>query len=389
MKIRIISYNILSSELVDPERYTFCTEDDLNSDRRYDEIEKVLRAEVHRNSIICLQEVSLTWAARLQVFFNPLNYRVVKAQYSSRFSGYMGCFTAFPDALYKLGDCRYTSPFHTKLAEPTPGVVSRGLKWAMGVNRKYFLPALVSAPCLAFLVDKWLGTSTISLGVQHGLPLYALGATLATADCARENFFPTPGKFKSPNLVEGVTARHRDVMPMVKLQERKSGKEFWVANTHMPCKFYNQKLMGAFAWHIGHQVQEVAQETPYVLVGDFNAKPTDVVYEMYTTGQVSPSHPDRPSFPAEPEWEPNLTPLRSAYADHNGSEPPFTNYSRITIDGVVGDPFVEVLDYIWLSSSWKVEDVVSLPEESCVASFPSIEAKQPSDHVMIGATLSL
>merc|ERR550517_827038 len=107
---------------------------------------------------------------------------------------------------------------------------------------------------------------------------------------------------------------------MIKLEHRGTRKEFWVANTHMPCKFYNQKLMAAYAWHIGSQVQEIAEGLPHVLVGDFNAKPREVVYELYTKGEVPANHPDRPEFPGEPDWEPKLNPFRSAYAV-NGSEP--------------------------------------------------------------------
>ena len=54
-----------------------------------------------------------------------------------------------------------------------------------------------------------------------------------------------------------------------------------------------------------------------------------------------------------------------------------------------GTQFCETLDYIWLSPEWHVDDVVDLPSRSelTVESFPSQD--EPSDHMLIGATLSL
>jgi len=390
MPVRVISYNVLSSELVDPERFALCSEEDLDSDRRYQEIEKILSVEVDRKSIICLQEVSLTWAARLHVFFAPRNYRVVKAQFSSIHSGYMGCLTAFPHDVYKLVDCKYLSPFHTTLTAPKPSFLRSLVKSATGLNQSWLLPALAAAPCAAWVADALLGTQALAHVRQWGLPFCAAGASLSTLGTVQDRFFPEPSKFEDPNLVTGIEARHRDVVPMVRLKQVGLQEEFWVANTHMPCKHFNQKLMAAFAWHIGVKVQGVAESLPYILVGDFNAKPTGVVYEMYTMGSVPPGHPDRPSFPAEEGWEPKLAPMRSAYAARNGCEPKFTNWSQISIGGVLDDPFIEVLDYIWLSPDWKVESVDELPgEPTGVASFPSKAVGQPSDHVLIGANLIL
>ena len=92
-----------------------------------------------------------------------------------------------------------------------------------------------------------------------------------------------------------------------------------------------------------------------------------------------------PSANDDTGWDTNnVKPLRSAYAVKNGQEPDFTNNAR------VGDEprFTETLDYIFLSPHWSVESVRQL--DSCSdleGPFPN--AREPSDHVLIGAEVKM
>ena len=124
---------------------------------------------------------------------------------------------------------------------------------------------------------------------------------------------------------------------------------------------------------------------------------------------------------AEKAWTPKSIPMRSAYATASGksrlmhrpapsrsrrlllrwavvfncqrivagTEPEFTNFAKRAFSN--GEEFCETLDYIWLSDQWQVEGVVPLPSRKevppDVESFPS--ASEPSDHMLIGAQLSL
>jgi hypothetical protein len=48
------------------------------------------------------------------------------------------------------------------------------------------------------------------------------------------------------------------------------------------------------------------------------------------------------------------------------------------------------LDYIFLSSQWKVEIVLELPHRNDAAGpFPNLDAKEPSDHLLIAADIAL
>jgi 2',5'-phosphodiesterase len=84
------------------------------------------------------------------------------------------------------------------------------------------------------------------------------------------------------------------------------------------------------------------------------------------------------------DWQPELKPLRSAYVEANKSEPDFTNYAKVQDD----PPFIDTLDYIFLSKQWAVEHVKQLPHRD-QAMGPLPNDQEPSDHMLIAANLYL
>jgi mRNA deadenylase 3'-5' endonuclease subunit Ccr4 len=83
------------------------------------------------------------------------------------------------------------------------------------------------------------------------------------------------------------------------------------------------------------------------------------------------------------QWSLTAAPMRSAYAEDNG-EPNFSNYARVKED----DPFIDTLDYIFISPEWKVESTKSIVHRN-IANGPYPNALEPSDHVLISADLSM
>ena len=80
-----------------------------------------------------------------------------------------------------------------------------------------------------------------------------------------------------------------------------------------------------------------------------------------------------------------MKPMRSAYAVKNGGEPDFTNYAQQR----GGEPFIETLDYIFLSEQWDVAGVMELANrDSSGGPVPNLDKDEPSDHIMIAASLS-
>lgn len=136
-------------------------------------------------------------------------------------------------------------------------------------------------------------------------------------------------------------------------------------------------------------VQDVASHSnvPFIVAGDFNIKPTDSSYQFLTTGQLDKRDPCYPKSKSGIEWVPTCEPMESACVAYRSKEPDFTNYSRVKD----GDPFVDTLDYIFLSQSqWLVENMSSFVDrETSGGPFPNLEKEEPSDHILIAADLIL
>ena len=76
--------------------------------------------------------------------------------------------------------------------------------------------------------------------------------------------------------------------------------------------------------------------------------------------------------------------MRSAYKVALGTEPDLTNHARIKDD----EPFVDTLDYIFVSPTVTVKEVAQLPHRDDVKGpFPS--KTEPSDHILLQATLTV
>ena len=86
------------------------------------------------------------------------------------------------------------------------------------------------------------------------------------------------------------------------------------------------------------------------------------------------------------KWRPFVEPMNSAYKLALGKEPDYTNCARVRNDPI----FFDTLDYIFLSSNWKVNSVVSLPVALQPSEMkPMPLANEPSDHLLLSANIEL
>jgi hypothetical protein len=102
---RVATYNVLCSELSEPDYFTKCSPADLDPETRYRRVLARLGPEMERNAVICLQEVSREWAGRLHSFFAQRGYHLVVDGYGKQGTGYMGVAIAIPTSQYDLVDC--------------------------------------------------------------------------------------------------------------------------------------------------------------------------------------------------------------------------------------------------------------------------------------------
>jgi len=383
---RIVSYNILSQTLVSEENLIDCDPKHLQEEFRRDLLQKVLETEVQQKSIICLQEVNTEWAAWLYTWFDRRKYYFINTHYSSRYSGYMGTSIAISKDKFLVEELRYLHPFK-EIQDPKPTLFRR----FSSSCSKLIIPALVVAPIIAF-GKKRLGNESNSSNafLERSLPFYLGAAFFLTVEALYKKAFPDRGPFHSSILSEGISARHRDTIPMVKLSSG-NREAFWVATVHMPCKFWNMRLMTAFACQIANTVQSQAGESRYILAGDFNISPsTDEVpsgvYELYTRGKLDSKHPHFPVV--GPGWEAKLQhPMVSAYKKANGKEPELTTYSNTSKFGL----YANTLDYIWLSPRWDVLSVDPLMGlDNIERKYKSCPCEENmSDHLKIAANLKM
>ncbi|CAF4332141.1 unnamed protein product [Rotaria sp. Silwood2] len=99
MTSSIVSYNILVPIFADrPAVYQKCQLQFLKTDYRWNLIESQLKQEIlhHDNTIICLQEICLSFLPKLELFFHGLNYTFFHNLYGLRNNDYLRVGIAIP-----------------------------------------------------------------------------------------------------------------------------------------------------------------------------------------------------------------------------------------------------------------------------------------------------
>ena len=327
--VRVATYNVLSSALCEATgSYGFarCNAADLDGERRFARVERKLAAQMELGSVLALQEISRDWLARLLPLWEARGYAHAAALSGSARSGHMGQCIAWPRERFELRE--------------------------------------VATP--------------------------RIGATMAGF---REEEHGASGSWKE------ALSRH-NCAAMVRLRPRDdpAQRDLCFANYHMPCAFGSDERCQVVVAHAAlllQHVQRWARSDALVVLGDFNFDPRSAAYDLVVRGAVAPDHPQRPPpAPWAPAWDPSaVEPMRSAYVEGLGEEPEFTNYSHTGEVGVgPAEAFCETLDYIFISPHWSVADVEALPTKAAlasdrIASYPS--ADEPSDHLMLGAELTL
>jgi len=354
--VRIVSYNVLSSNLARPDHFSKTSPSNLSASKRlpkvFDKIdeERTIGSSKSMPVIFCLQEVSLDWVGEFHAFFAERGYHFVAANYGGKFNGYMGIAIAYPVEHYetlKVEICRLSDKRigGWPPSAPTPSLL-----------RNYLINP----------VKKTL--STILMQQQE------------TKD------------------VWSYSQRRFNQFIAIRLKERKETKDalpFWIGNYHMPCAFRDPPVMNIHAEMVAKHIQTLATTfsegsdavltDAYILAGDFNIKPDSTHYRLLTEGTIDKGDETYPPPKYGIEWESSIVGMRSAYATHGGKEPEFTNFA---LTQGMDEPFKETLDYIFLSDDWKVADVKPIPQSEDVNG-PLPNKLEPSDHVVIAANLQL
>lgn len=373
-QFRLATYNVLSSSLCSASYYTVSPEKFCSSKYRFEGLLGKLRAEVQLGAIICLQEVSLSWAGQLHTFFDQLDYTLVVSNYGSRFNGYMGVGIAFPRLAYKLQACDISCVSDTKsggwqLPKPKPDP-----------------NAVVAAVAVAAVPPKPRWWQELFARVSFASQVLLFGQPAST--------FPP----RERALWDGCKQRNNTLVTLrLAPVAAEPSSEFLVSTYHMPCQFRDVQAMEIYALLCFQRVQALSEggKYLYVLGGDFNFKPESSQYALAVSGVLPEPHPPK-LYDADPfEFRLKLGGMKSAYKEVWGREPDFTNYAATEGKEV----FVGVLDYIFYSPQAN-KHKGKRPTLTCTAvgdlpcdlvrTLPSLPHQtEYSDHLLLAAEFSL
>jgi len=343
--IRVVTYNVLSSHLARESHYPLLNPNHLAAHQRFPVVMKKLENEISTNTntnvIFCLQELSYDWAGKLHAFFANKGYHFVTGHYGKKFNGYMGVALAWPITSLETIDVNIC-----RLADTG--------SW----------PAPVETSALSKIVTSAI--STLRKAASKTLQL--VRQTEEKEDIDHWN----------------LSENRANVMISVVLKDKQTKQEFCVSTYHMPCAYYAPMVMTLHAELAARHCQTIADGRPAIFAGDFNIKPNEPVYSFLTTGSRENLGDFDPAPKNGVSWEPQAKPMRSAYASSPHGEPNFTNHA------LAGDrPFIDTLDYIFISEAWNVDSVLSIPmRDESGGPFPNLDRDEPSDHILIAANLS-
>jgi 2',5'-phosphodiesterase len=272
MKLRVVSYNVLSSHLASPSHFTTLNPDHLQASNRLpivlDKLDSELKKSTDSSSapvIFCLQEVSYDWAGAFHTFFANRGYHVVTGLYGKKFNGYMGVALAWP-----------TDTFETMNIDISRLADKRVQKWPPQDTK-------------SVLEKVW---DSVKSSLDSPLQYFGLKQQTWTIDDWEYAQW-------RQNVILTATLRHKE-----------SGQSFCIGNYHMPCAFNAPMVMTIHSEMAAKHVQNIAAATvsttstsiPYILAGDFNIKPADAMYALLTTGTLDPNNPAYPTPKNGHEW---------------------------------------------------------------------------------------
>ena len=188
--MRVVQYNVLSDSLDGPDHYTFCDPKDLDGETRFQRVCAKLEVEMQQGAVLCLQEVSRTWGAKLVPFFEKHGYTHTTALTGSKFGGYMGQCIAWPSNKFQAVEVETIRASDTVDSWPIP--------------------------------EKPAGAKEVPLTLWQRI-----------MDEKPEQLKPE----KPPFNPWAEAAKRHNAFIMARLQEKESGKQFSVVTYHMPCLF--------------------------------------------------------------------------------------------------------------------------------------------------------
>lgn len=325
-KIRVMTYNLLSSDLVNKEWFPYVNKRYLSDEYRIEKTKKLIESWMKVNFIICLQEVNDKWNEILKEVFEG-KYKFISATY---YSGTMGVGIAYP--------ANHFIELDTQIYK-----CSDKIKDIMKNNKKDITLKEMNDQ-LCYSADIQNIAITLTLDVLH------YGESINKRIMITN--YHMPCKFTEEYIMlSHLHSLKHNVMKIKKRLEKK------------------YKINGS------------------IIAGDFNMIPNEKHYR-YFTEDFTETHEEYKrlrEFYSDNEHKLDITTgIRSAYRVLHGKEPEYTNVSKQP-----DKTFVECLDYIFIMGDISVDSsLVGLKVDNpAYVCYPN--GLCPSDHLPLSATLSI
>lgn len=367
--IRVVTLNVLTPPYATTETFVCNSEIDLNPDRRLQNLCAKLQREMKNDTvdgcvIICLQEVCQDWANYLIAWFENFGYHFVYRLYGPAKSGYMGVGVAYQRAAFGLIDCSVA-----RVADSVTGIVSTACAATESC-------AAVARPMSCTDLPGWLFNCATN---------FSLFGSAANAHEPQE----------ANDLLKYIYRKYQ-CMVLLQLECRRSNRRFYVATCHMPCDWRKPNVMMLHALVLSRCIaRNVCDATaPVIFAGDFNSQPGDLAYRALTAplcdlpSSTGDARLDKLFQVVVQDLKFDFVPFVSAYCQVDGTEPDFTNHARIKWKHGSGQEFQATIDYIFLRNCTAI-DVLDLSSIDSTALLPSALLNEPSDHLMLAATIKI
>lgn len=343
--IRVVTYNLLSSELSTATRYKYpFRRKDINPRYRMEKLQNEITQFVigrywdgntHqfnsllKNPIFCFQEVSTEWHSELKIFFHKLKYEFECTNYGNYHNGDMGVAIAYPKC-YELLDYRI-------------GRVTKNCKWKCN--------------------DESGKSSSSSDDEIEGSPNSSYLKCIASEQ-----------------------ERHRRIWEVVKhcknryitLKLRIYNQSVWISTFHMPCAWDCTPMMMATLMLLLKELNYIVKDERHILGGDFNFMPDSAMFKYMLTGNTEVG--DLPfSFGRPYNWKFFSSPM-------NVVDP--LPYTTKTFGCIEGKEFCGSIDHIFYSGSG-LQYIRTEKSEPPLDKIYMPNGKHPSDHLPVIAQFSL
>lgn len=272
--LRVTTYNVLSNHLAAPNYFTSCQPQYLDGNYRLNKLKQKLTTEMEKEAIVCLQEISTSWAGQLHTFFSKNNYYLVTGLYGNKFNGYMGIGIAVPLQKYNIINVDITRIADTKYLprKPSPGLT---VKILLKFKNLFFQIGKLLGFFKDNYDDLWENVTyktnqMISIRLQPKTITNTVEDTVETIEKSVEK---SVDNSISTDTVEKI--------------DNNSNNTFVIGTYHMPCMFKLPSVMVSHCALSAQHLHKFANGDPYLFLGDFNIKPDSIMYKLMTTGDIS------------------------------------------------------------------------------------------------------